>query len=112
MEYEPPGPAAAAVCTVKLEHAVASAVGADRVLHRLVFPDAALGKLQPELQHLRQILRRGFDHGGDVLFAETVDLHAIASEIVLHLHDRVGILQSGLFLHAGGQVIPGQLVNS
>ena len=99
---QPPGPTAAAVCSVELKHTVAATVGADRVLHCLVFPDGALGELQPKREHLRQIVGCGFDHGGDVLLPQTIHLHAVRGEVFFHLHDRVGIVQPGLFLHSGG----------
>ena len=94
------GPAATAVGSVKLEHSVAASVSADRVLHRLVFADGALGELQSQGQHFREVLRRGFDHGGDVFLPEGVHLHAVLCEVALHLNNRARIREPCLFLHS------------
>lgn len=91
---------------------MAPSVLAYRILHRLIFADAALGQLKPERQHLRKTVGRSLNHGGDILLAQAVGLYAVLSQIRLHLHDRVGILQPGLFLHSGGQIRLGELVDS
>ena len=54
---QPPGPATGPVRAIELEHPVAAAIGADRVLHRLVFLDAALGELEPQAEDLTHFLR-------------------------------------------------------
>ena len=90
---------------------MATAIIADRVLHRLVLPDGALGQLQTQREYLSQVLRCGFDHGSDILLPEAFYLHAVLRQIILHLNDRVGIVQPGLFLHPDGQVCLGKLVN-
>ncbi len=82
---QPSCPAATSIRTVKLEHAVATAIGADGILHRLVFPNAALGELQPELQYLCQ----GFEELSDEIDA----LREEKQDLLVEEANRAGMKQ-------------------
>ena len=103
----PPREPACPRSTEELEHPTGTAVGADGILHRLVFPDGGLGQLLPQGQHLPQLrwgILQKLRHG---LLVEGFGLPAVVRKPLLHLLHTVGVLQRGHPLHGGGQLLPG-----
>ena len=90
---------------------MAAAVCADRILHRLVFPDRAFCELQPQGKYLCEVFPCGMDHISDLFLSKAVDFHSLFCKIVLHLYDRAWIFQSGLFFHSDDQPGFGELVD-
>ena len=95
------------VCPIEHEHPTGATVAADGFLHCLVFPDGGLGQLLPEREHLRQLWWCRFQELRHDPLTETVGLHAIVGEPLLHLLDGVGVLQCRHALHGISQLLPG-----
>ncbi|MPM32270.1 hypothetical protein SDC9_78832 [bioreactor metagenome] len=94
-------PAPGTICAVKLKHSACASVGADRVFHSLIFLDGGFGKLLTEHKNITQFRRSGFQKLYNGFFTERIRFHTVISKPLLHLYDRVGIIQFGELLHLG-----------
>ena len=91
--YEPPRPPTAAVCAVELKHSVSTTVRAGSVFHRLIFLYRGFRKLLTEFQHLRKLLRSGFQYRRDFLFSKAVHLQAVLREPLFHLLNGIRVIE-------------------
>ena len=97
---QPAGPSARTVGTVKLEHAVSSAVSADCVLYCLIFLHGGFCKLLSEHESgLDSLVIRIMDQFFDGFFVKDICFHAVLGEPFFHFLDTVWIFEPCNCLH-------------
>ena len=101
--YKPACPASGTIGSVECEHAASPAVITDRTLHRLIFLDGGFGKLLSQLQNGLKFWRSGFDKLCHDLFSKAVSFESVVGEPLLHLLDRVGIIECCHIFHGSSQ---------